>query len=170
MLLSVLSRRENRCQDSRAKYYFDNGASVHYFFAHAEEDKRIAAALEEHNTTLASYDAVFANPGNDPIMDYTHVMAFARAAHSAGVPFFWLTTYDGKGGLEVWDETERSVWASHGARFVPVHEMVASLGYLTKGTVESAELRDEHFCMPGPPNEIALLLLQMAWAVHLEAE
>lgn len=42
---------------------------LHYHFAHQEEDKRIEDALEVHGTDWSDYDAVFANPGNQPRME-----------------------------------------------------------------------------------------------------
>lgn len=39
---------------------------------------------------------------------------------------------------------------------------------LRKGEVEGEH--NPHFCMPGPPNEIGVLLLKMAWALYDERE
>lgn len=37
----------------------------------------------------------------------------------------------------------------------------------TKGVVEG-ETYNPHFCMPGPPNEIGILILRIAWSLHDE--
>lgn len=50
----------------------------------------------------------------------------------AGVPFFWLPTYEGGGGIGAWPPEEQAEFWDSGARFVPVHRMVESLTYLTK--------------------------------------
>lgn len=56
----------------------------------------------------------------------------AGRLNEAGVPFFWLSTYEGEGGIDAWRPEEQEEFWDHGARFVPVHRMVDSLKYLTK--------------------------------------
>lgn len=165
MSLDVCSRR---CGDDRAEYNFKNGARLHYHFAGGGL-KRIEDALGEHDVPLSSYDVVFANPGNEPYMTTDVMLESARALKTAGVPLFWSSTYDGVGDIQDWNPTERAAFAENGVRFIPIHSMVQSLRHWTKGKVESNST-DTHFCLPGPPSEIGMLLLRIAWALHFEAE
>ncbi len=56
----------------------------------------------------------------------------AGKLREAGVPLFWLSTYDGEGDVDAWLPTEQWEFWKSGALFVPVHRMVESLKYLTK--------------------------------------
>lgn len=155
-----------RCGDDRGEFRFKNGAILHYYFADTGP-KRIESALDEHNFLLPSYDAVFANPGNEPRMTTLDLLESARALKTAGVPLLWLSTYDGAGNKEDWHQQTRRALEDCGVRFIPVHDM-GGLSHLTKERVENAR-GDTHFCLPGPPSEIGVLLLKIAWALHIEA-
>lgn len=165
-----------------------NGAVAHYHFAGGEADKSIADALPFHDDVAevadaarsrsngcrrwSYYDAVFANSGNAPAMSEASVLASALELQEASVPFFWLSTFDGTGDIGGWREHDRSAFRNSGARYVNISAMALGLGSLTKGGVE--DLRDpvgepdEHFCLPGPPDEMGLLLLKIMWAVRGE--
>ena len=145
-------------------FEFENGAVVHYHFAHREEGKQIEDALRVHGTKFSDYDAIFANPGNTPRLETSEVLRTATYVKGEGVPLFWLATYTGYGDIRDWTYEERRTFKRSGARFVPVHDMVESMSYLTKGVVEGES--NSHFCMPGPPNEIGILLLKVAWALR----
>lgn len=154
---------ENSCDDNNSVFEFDNGAIIHYHFAHKEEVKRIEDGLRVHGTKFSDYDAVVANAGNEPRMATSETIRSAEELESLDIPLFWMTTYDGTGDISEWTSHDRHRFQKSGARFLPVHRMVESLTYLTKGAVEG-EL-NPHFCMPGPPNEIGVLLLKIAWAI-----
>ncbi|CBJ26872.1 hypothetical protein Esi_0048_0094 [Ectocarpus siliculosus] len=155
-----------RCDDDESVFEFDNGAAIHYHFAHKEENKRFEDALQYRGTEYSSYDAVVGNLGNDPRMEVSEVLRVANLLKEEGVPLFWTSAYEGEGDVGAWLPEEQALFWDSGARFVPVHRMVKSLKYLTKGVVEGEN--NPHFCMPGPPNEIGILLLEMAWAVYAE--
>lgn len=144
-------------------FEFENGAMIHYHFAHKEDGKRIEDALRVHDTKFSDYDAIVANTGNEPRMETSEVVRVAAMLKDEGIPLFWMSTYLGEGDIRDWTEEEREAFKSSGARFVPVHDMVESLSYLTKGAVEGEF--NPHFCMPGPPNEIGILMLKIAWAL-----
>eukprot|EP00903_Cladosiphon_okamuranus_P014839 g13740.t1 len=152
------------CNSNESAFEFENGAVLHYHFAHREDDKSIDDALKIHGTELWDYDAVFANPGNRPRMQEQKVLREAGALKEAGVPFFWLSAYDGHGDVLGWSSEGQEEFRDSGARFVPIHRMVESLTYLTRGVVEKEG--NHHFCLPGPPTEIGILLLRIAWALH----
>lgn len=156
------------CDDDNSVFEFDNGSLLHYHFAHKEEGKRIEDALRVHGTAYSDYDAIVANLGNEPRMETSELLRTAERLNTEGVPLFWLTAYEGEGDIRDWEDDEQERFTESGARFLPVHEMVESLGYLTKGVVEGEV--NPHFCMPGPPNEIGVLLLKMAWALRGEKE
>ncbi|CAN0539569.1 unnamed protein product, partial [Ectocarpus sp. 12 AP-2014] len=155
-----------RCDDDESVFEFDNGAAIHYHFAHKEENKRFEDALKYRGTEYSSYDVVVGNLGNDPRMEVSEVLRVASLLKEEGVPLFWTSAYEGEGDVGAWLPEEQALFWDSGARFVPVHRMVESLKYLTKGVVEGEN--NPHFCMPGPPNEIGILLLETAWAVHEE--
>jgi len=89
------------------------------------------------------------------------------------VPFFWLSTYEGKGGPKDW-VTPRgqssSAFLASGAKFVRVGDMAHGLDGLTLKGAEGLERHDPHFCLPGVPDEIGLLLLELAWASLYEEQ
>ncbi|CAM9162932.1 unnamed protein product [Scytosiphon promiscuus] len=156
------------CHDNESLFLFNNGAILHYHFAHVENNKQVEDALKVHGTKFSDYDAVVANPGNKPNMEVAEVLRVASVLQDQGLPLFWMSSYEGVGDVAGWlPEEQEAFWAS-GARFIPVHRMVESLQFLTKGVVEDEH--NPHFCMPGPPNEIGVLLLKMAWALHDEKE
>ena len=157
-----------RCDDSRGEYYFENGAIVHYTFSHLQKNKTIDYARYSHgNKTLSYYDAVIANPGNGPRMAETSVLEMAHELQATGVPLFWLSSYDGAGDIELWPEEYRKRFIAAGAHFVPIGDMARGLEAWTKGAVEGSGL-DNHYCLPGPPDEIALLMLKLMWAAFEE--
>lgn len=65
------------------------------------------------------------------------------------VPFFWLSSYEGRGNPQDWDERQRADFLESGAKFVRVGDMAHGLDRLTRGAVERVEDPDPHFCMPG---------------------
>lgn len=57
------------CDTNESAFEFENGAVLCYHFAHKEGDKSIEDALKIQGTELSDYDAVIANPGNEPRME-----------------------------------------------------------------------------------------------------
>ena len=155
----------NRCDDSNGEFFFENGATVHFTFSDRNRGKRLKHEQIEHgNEPLSSYDAVIMNSGNPPRMKSSVALAGAIEVQNAGAQFVWLSEYGRGTGIDSWPEDEREAFYESGAKFLDVNRMVTGLKYLTKGKVEGSG--DPHFCMPGPPNEIAILVLQLMWAVH----
>lgn len=144
----------------------DNNSTVHYYFAHQEFKKSLEDALQHFGTSFSDYDGVFANVGNDPIMPTTSVINAAQNLDEAGVPLFWLSTYDGEGDVQAWSAEDRQAFDDASARYIPVHNMMNTMGRFTRGVAEDRD--DDHFCLPGPPNEVGLLALKLIWAVHIE--
>lgn len=142
-----------------------NGAVLHYYFANADRNKSIGDALHHHqNVPWSYYSAVFANSGNDPRMSEESVLNTAFELQKAKVPFFWLSTYEGVGSIKAWPALRRRQFQQSGAKFVDISAMTLGLDPFTKGAIEHT--LDPHFCLPGPPDEMGLLLLKMMWAVH----
>lgn len=158
----VLIRVSQRCDDNRGVFEFANGASIHFYFAHKEIHKRIEDALDVHDTAFGDYDVVFANPGNKPHMDPSVLLDSALELQQAKVPLVWFSAYEGEGDIREWDVDQQRKFADLDAKFLPVHDMVKDFGNLTKGFIESE--RNPHFCMPGPPDEIGVLLLKLVWS------
>ncbi|CAN0140993.1 unnamed protein product, partial [Pylaiella littoralis] len=156
------------CDDNESTFEFSNGAILQYHFSHKEENKRIEDAVEIHGSELSEYDAVVANVGNKPRMEVSEMLRTAGVLKEVGVPLFWMSNYDGNGDVASWTSEEQTEFWNSGARYLPVHRMVESLDYLTKGVVEG-ETYNPHFCMPGPPNEIGILILRIAWSLHDES-
>lgn len=154
-----------------------NGAIVHYYFSGSDKNKSIADALSHHNNaSWSDYDAVFANGGNTPMMQPESVLTSAFELQNASVPFFWLSAYDGYGDISRWEESNVLLFHESGARFVDVGTMARGLRSLTKGAIEEhstsdifqKRFGDVHFCLPGPPDEMGLLLLKLVWAAYQE--
>ena len=157
----------HRCTDDWGEFYFDNGATVHYTFEHHQEKNIDDARYDHGNETLSFYDAVIVNPGNGPRMTQTHVVELAHELQAIGVPLFWLSSYDGHGDIGLWSEEHRERFTASGAHFVPIGDMARGLKAWTKGSVEGSH-SDRHYCLPGPPDEMALLMLKLLWAVYEE--
>lgn len=161
-----------------------NGATVHYYMSDAQQNKRAGDALVSHSASWSDYDAVFANAGNKPYMLTESVLTTASELQRVAVPFFWLSQYDGVGDINKWKAGEVSRFHESGARYVDIRSMTRGLRSLTKGAIEPDEdyptnVRDDsfllrnggdpHFCLPGPPNEMGVLLLKLMWAVRQES-
>lgn len=84
--------------------------------------------------------------------------------------FFWLSTYEGRGHPKGWNSRQRETdFPESGAKFVHVGGMAQGLHRFTREFVQKTGYPDPHFCMPGPPDEIGLLLLKLMWALHVES-
>lgn len=155
------------CSDDFAEYEFENGAIVHFYFANVEGNKSPSDSLAAHGSVPWSwYDAVVANQGNPPALTPDDVLATATELQELSVPFFWLNTYEGRGEVGSWGESQRSRFQELGAKHVKIDAMVLGMRNMTKGAVEHSP--DPHFCLPGPPDEMSLLLAKMLWAVYFE--
>ena len=117
---------------------------------------------------LSSYDVVFMNAGNSPSLSIQMTIKSAIQVQAAGTPFFWLSTYDGVGRISEWSLDEKTRFFATRARYVDIQSMMLGLQAWTKGAVEGVD--DPHYCLPGPPNEIALLLVKIVWAVFEESK
>lgn len=165
------------CSDDTAEFYMTNDAVIHYYFSGGDVNKSIGDALSYHNSaSWSDYDAVFANSGNPPVMLGEAVLTSAFELRNASVPFFWLSAYDGVGDINGWEASDALRFHESGARYVDISTMARGLRSMTKGAIEehsksesfSNRFGDPHFCLPGPPDEMALLLLKLMWALHLE--
>ena len=154
-----------RSYDNYGEFFFENGASAHYTFAHHQHNKGLEDALREHrNETLSSYDAVIMNQGNPPSMNSDVAVTTAVEVQNSGAQLVWLSTYEGGGHINLWPESQKVSFIESGAKFLDVHRMARGMKSWTKGKVEGG--KDSHFCLPGPPNEIAVLMLKLLWALH----
>ena len=142
---------------------------MHYHFAHKETPKRLEDGIRVHGTRFEDYDVVIANSGNAPRLYAEELLRSAKVLKEKEIPLIWLTTYDGVGDIDHWSDDQRERFMESGAKFVPIHRMVESLTYLTKAVIED-EQHNPHFCMPGPPNEIGILLLKMMWAMRAASQ
>lgn len=155
------------CTDNHAEFNFENGATLHYFMAATEENKSLSDSLPPHgNVSWSWYDAVFANQGNHPPLSPKAVVKASSELKEASVPFFWLNTYEGGGDPSKWEYRHMSSFQDSGARSVKIDSMTHGMTALTKGEVEDTD--DPHFCLPGPPDEMSLLLVKIMWAVYFE--
>lgn len=161
------------CSDNVSEFMFANGAILHYYYAGGDKHKHVSDALPHFSvTSLSYYDAVFANNGNGPMMQPPQVLASAVELKDASVPFFWLSTYDGRNGrfgdVDGWNKKDRARMDGLGVNFIRVGAMALGLDHLRKEVVEP-QSGDPHFCLPGPPTEMSLLLLKLVWALHFES-
>lgn len=74
------------------------------------------------------------------------------------MPFFWLSTYEGKGDPKYWSRQQEADFHESGARFVRVGDMASGLGRFTRKIVEQPEDPDPHFCMPGELEQLRVVL------------
>ena len=64
-----MAQNSSSCDTNESAFEFEDGAALHYHFAHKEEDKSIEDALKIQGTEFSDYDAVIANLGNEPRME-----------------------------------------------------------------------------------------------------
>lgn len=157
-----------------------NGATLHYYFAGGDANKSIGDALSHHNdASWSDYDVVFANSGNPPMMSEESALTSALELQNASVPLFWLSAYDGSGDINRWEPSDILRFHESGARYLDINSMARGLRSMTKGAVEggrhesesfSNKFGDPHFCLPGPPDEMGLLMLKLMWAVYQGVE
>lgn len=127
--------------------------------------KNLRDATSDHGAEQpSSYDAMFMNAGNAITLTAEEAIKLAIHIQGAGTPFFWLSTYDGVGSFSDWSLDQRTRFLASGARYIDIQSMVRGMEAWTRGVVEG--IHDPHFCLPGPPNEIAVLLLKIIWAVY----
>lgn len=112
---------------------------------------------------MSDYDVVVANSGNKPVMDTKRTVASAQHFHQVGVPFIWLATYDGVGNINDWEFGDREAFLAAKGNHIPVNNMMETMSNFTMGAELGSD--DDHFCLPGPPDEVGLLILQLVWAL-----
>ena len=104
------------------------------------------------------------NQGNPPGVPSGLAVKTAIKVQNAGAQFFWLSTYEGGGRISKWTDSQRESFSESGAKYLDVGSMTKGTKAWTKGKVEGG--RDVHYCLPGPPNEIAVLMLKLMWTVR----
>ena len=123
-------------------------------------------ALDQFGTSAADYDFAVFNAGNIPIMSAEDTISSAQRIHQARGSFVWLTTYDGQGDGRSWSSAQKEAFVSANARYIAVHSMMETMLNFTRGAAEG--VNDAHFCLPGPPDELGLLLLRVIWSLSSE--
>lgn len=156
-----------RSTDDTSQFHFSNGATLHFYFD-GTTHKDIANALQAHGTTFADYDMLFANRANAPVLNSKSLLSSARYLKEVGVPFFWMKTYEGHGLPDTYckEKGDSKEFKHLGVKVIPVHQIMKDVKNFTKGQVEGVV--DNHFCMPGPSNEVSLFLMQIIWSAWLE--
>lgn len=140
---------------------------MHYTFSDQSRSKGLEEARKSHGSDdLASYDVVFANRGNPPGIEPKEAVEMALQVHEAGAQFFWLSGYDGVGDVRKWTKQASARFLDSGAKYVDVGSMMKGMYEWTIGAVKGSP--DDHFCMPGPSDEVAVLLAKLMWALHEE--
>lgn len=140
---------------------------MHFTFSDQSRTKSLKEARNSHGSgDLASYDVIVANEGNPPRLTSSEAVEMALQAQAARAQLFWLTTYAAGGDVGKWKEQDRERFVGSGAKHVDVGCMSQGMYGWTIGAVKNSP--DDHFCMPGPSDEIAVLLAQLMWAVHEE--
>ncbi|CAM9543448.1 unnamed protein product [Discosporangium mesarthrocarpum] len=150
----------SQCNDDMVTIVFENHATLRYAFENREGNKSIEKYAALFGMKPSDFDAVITNKGNAPPMTQDALVASARALNAAGVPLFWLTTFEEGVNWEI----EQSPFK--GIDVVPfdTKNMVSGQRDLKVGIVEKDRSGDPHFCLPGPPSEIGILVLRMVWA------
>lgn len=142
---------------------------MHFTFSDQSHDKGLKDARNSHGShDLASYDVVFANRGNPPGLEPNEAVEMALQVHEAEAQFFWLSGYDGVGDVGKWIKATRARFFDSGAKYVDVGSMMQGMYEWTIGAVKNSP--DDHFCMPGPSDELAVLLVKLMWALYEEGE
>lgn len=158
--------RAVRCCDDRGEYELCDGVTVHYHFANNDNNKSVEQALEDFDTSFADYDFIIANAGNTPRMHTDRAVRAAQLSHDAGASFIWLTTYNGIGDVGKWTAEDRQAFAAANVTYIPVHDMMESMINFTTGVAKGTQ--NTHFCLPGPPDELGVFLLELIWALYSE--
>lgn len=141
---------------------------MHFTFSDQSRTKCLEEARRSHGSDdLASYDVVIANEGNPPRLTSNQAVEMALQVQAAGAQLFWLSTYAAGGDVATWSKQDRERFMGSGAKHVDVGCMMQGMYEWTIGAVKNSP--DDHFCMPGPSDEVSVLLAQLVWALHEES-
>lgn len=149
-------------------FELDDNTVIHYFFAAENVNKSIDIAFSQFGTSPEDYDFAVFNAGNIPVMPADEAVASAQRIHQAKGSFVWLATYDGEGDVRSWSPEQQQAFLATDAKFIAVNSMMKSVVDFTRGAAEG--ISDGHFCLPGPPDELGLLLRQVIWALSFERQ
>lgn len=157
-----------RCKDDVSSFWFRNDAVWHYQYSSnvdAGVYKNIDRQIEILNLDPGSIDVVVANCGNGTPLTYESLLSTAQGFSGSGTLIIWLTTYTGSGKF---NEDEMHTLEALGVVQVDLGVMLSDrrAEELRVATVE--EKPDGHYCLPGPPDEVSILILQIIWAYFHE--
>ncbi|CAM9862282.1 unnamed protein product [Discosporangium mesarthrocarpum] len=154
--------RTDQCNDDVVSVVFENHASIKYIFADNERAKSIGKYAEvAFGMKPSDFDVVVANPGNMPYMTRESLVSTARALNGTGTALFWMSTYD---GTYLWEDQQESPLKGLDVVQFDTHNIVSSQTSYQVQNVEMGHVNDPHFCLPGPPLELGVLLLDLIWA------
>lgn len=156
-----------------ASFQFRNGASLHYRFSdqtlhHKDIDNEIAYM----GLNPDKVDVVIANMGNGEIIPFSSLSKSARRMQESGKLILWLSTfYNGRVGI--YAGPRGKALADLGVvQFdfsMMMRDSLQAVKELSCKVVENRS-QDTHYCMPGPPDELGILLARMVWAHFVQQQ
>lgn len=164
--------RALRCSDDTASFQFRNGASVHYRFSDQTVlHKNIDTEIAYMGLDSANVDVVISNAGNGENMPFWSLRKAAKGMLGSGKLILWLSTfYNGRG---IYTGSQSKTLADLGVvQFDLSMMMRTSLQPIRELSCHVVESRqdDTHYCMPGPPDELGILLARIVWAHFLQRQ
>lgn len=154
------------CNDGGGDFVFDNGAAVTYLFSDTES--KSYNKLISQVRVIREGDIFVINNGNMPKMGQEEILETAKEIkHSGGKLFFLSSYYYNTSHLDFWTKENKKKLKEYDVTYLDVTCMTNGIHDWRKSEIEGGE-KDTHFCLPGPPNEIAFLLLRLIWAYTTE--
>ena len=148
------------CNDGGGYFVFDNGAAVKYMVA--DRQYKDYDDLITQVRVIREGDIFFINSGNMPTIGVEEILKIAEEIHSSGAKLFFLSNYY-YNPFTFWTNENKKKLEEYNATYLNITCITNGIYDWRKGEVEGGE-PDGHFCLPGPPNEIAFLILRLIWA------
>lgn len=149
------------CNDGGGYFVFDNDSAVKFIVSHTESNKGYDKLISQVRV-IREGDIFFMNSGNMPYISVEEVLKIAKEINYYGAKLFFLSNYY-YNPLVFWTNDNKKKLEEYNVTYLNITCMTNGIYDWRKSEVEGGEL-DGHFCLPGPPNEMAFLILRLIWA------
>lgn len=165
----MFSLNLTRCDDDISSVSFRNGARVFFRFSDISiRNKQIEREMRSMGLDPTDVDVIISNSGNGEKMTFESLRTTAQNFRGSGKLILWLSNYFHVTSL--FEGQQARTLADLGVvQFDMSKVMRHTLHPNEKSYCQVVENRqlDTHYCMPGPPDELGILLARMVWAHFL---
>lgn len=148
-----------------SSFRFRNGASWHYQYAQDDNvgvQKSVDDRIGYFSVDPENIDVIVANHCNGRPLTYASLLTTAQRFAGSETLIIWLTAYDGVGKFS---EEKMETLRALGVVQVDLSVMMSDPRLIELSCLAVQKIpRDSHYCLPGPPDEISILILRIIWA------